>query len=48
MSVDLFHSFAAEVEFPVHTRIACCVFVGRGGNGRRNRIERRENVSVFA
>jgi len=48
VSVDLFHSFAAEVEFPVHIRIACCVSVGRGGNGRRDRIKRGENVSVFA
>ncbi len=48
MCVDLFHSFAAEVEFPVHTRIAWCVFVGQGGNGRQHRFKQRENMAVFA
>ncbi len=48
MCVDLFHSFAAEVEFPVHTRIACCVFVGQGGNGRQDRFKWRENMAIFA
>lgn len=51
VSLDLFHSFAAEVVLPKQTRVgvcAVCVSVGQGGNSRHHRFKWRENDAVFA